>query len=553
MPQNSLRGSPSPGRSDSNTTPQLPGSAGIFFLASLFILFSISGCSSLSRTTNGEGSSFALSALVPDWVSDLWTFSSQSRDSRYDMGYEPDYIHWFDHFVFIRGSRGQVLRIKRMSDAPPMMLAEDRGAEKIYKVFKKDQDFFRKNGFSVLKGGPFLWIDPGLKARKRSRKFQDWMYGYKDNEMLERILKHLARENPSLAQLVRIGTSVQDRPIYALRISRNYNPVKKSLMFNSGHHGMEALSIDYSLDVACLLLNEICYPHSEFMNAELREYILNEFTVWIIPMVNPDGLHRFWTQSGYMGRKNANGVDLNRNYPFYWESWNNLASSGSASSYKYRGPKAASEPETQAMMDLARKHRFLMSFSFHTYATRVLFPYTADGASNPYPDPARFFASSIARHGISYRTTRQYEAARKLYSVDGTDQDWLYHELGTMALIVEGSMSTPSWENALKSIMGMRPISLAALKQLREGPRLELQITDLAGNPVPDARLSLHSRTMYQRESWPRADRFGQIHVFLVPDEVLYAEIEAPGYRSRAFRMQCNTVCTQRFQLTPTR
>ncbi|HBS03504.1 MAG TPA: hypothetical protein DEA96_00970 [Leptospiraceae bacterium] len=549
MPQNSLPGSPSPGRSISNTTPQLPGSAGFFFLMTLLVFLLAGGCRSL---TESSGWDFHFSDWIPDWTAQSW-FNGSSDDPRYSMGYEPDYVHWFDHFVFVRGSRGQVLRLQRMGDAPPMMLAQDNGAEKIYKVRKEDQQFFRKNGFAILSGGPFLWVDPGLKARKRSRQFRDWMNGYKDNEILERILNHLARQHPTLAQRVRIGTSVQDRPIYALRISRNYSPAKKSLMFNSGHHGMEVLSIDYSLDVACLLLNESCYPHSIYMPTDLRDYILNNFVVWIIPMVNPDGLHRFWNHSGYMGRKNANGVDLNRNYPFYWKSWNNLASSGSAASYKYRGPEPGSEPETRAMMDLARKHRFLMSFSFHTYATRVLFPYTADGASNPYPDPAKYFASTIARHGISYRTTRQYEAARKLYSVDGTDQDWLYHELGTMALIVEGSMSTPSWENALKSIAGMRPVSLASLENLKSGPRLELEITDPSGRPLPEARLVLNSRTWFEQENWPRADQNGKIHVFLVPDETLYAEIQAPGYRSRSFRMQCNKVCVQRFQLTPTR
>ena len=558
MPKHSLKRWPSPGPSDSNTTPQLPGSAGLFFFASicLFLFFLASAaCQSLvsSNAPEKPQDDSRLSQILPSWLSG-WSWNPfQSDDPRYSMNYEPDYVHWFDHFSFIRGSRGQFLRLKRMEDVPPMMLADGNGTEKVYRILKEDADYFRKQGFSIVNSGPFLWIDPGLKARKRSRHFKHWMQGYKDNEMIERILRYLARQHPSMAQMVRIGTSVQDRPIYALRISRSYDLSRKSILFNSGHHGMEVLSIDYSLDVACLLLNEHCYPHSRTMDEELRDYILNNFVVWVIPMVNPDGLHRFWNSSGYMGRRNANGVDLNRNYPFYWNSWNELASSGSPSSYKYRGPEPASEPETRAMMDLASRHRFLLSFSFHTYATRVLFPYTSDGASNPYPDPARHLALQIARHGISYRTTRQYEAARKLYSVDGTDQDWMYHELGTMAFIVEGSMSTPSWENALKSISGMQPISLAALNQIRTGPRLELIITDPSGKPLSNARMKLESRTQFENETWPRADQFGRINVFLVPDEILYAEIQAPGYQSRRFKLQCRTVCEQRFQLTPIR
>ena len=560
MPKNSSQvSSPSPRRRGAqNTSPQTyPGFAGFFFLPALifFAAVSLPACQSTKDAFYGIADWDVSKSWFPgaSFFAGTWHRLFGDKDNRRIVVYEPDYIHWFDEFAFVRGSRGAVLRLKRAhDDHPPMMLADGSGASRIYKVRLKDLNFFKQNGFQVLKGGPFLWIDPGLKARKRSRNFRDWMNGYKDGEILERILRYLAGEHPTLTQLVRVGTSVQDRPIYALRISRNYDATKKAVMFNSGHHGMEVLSIDYSLDVACLLLNELCYPEAASMDPELRNYVLDNLVVWIIPMVNPDGLHRFWNVSGYMGRKNANGVDLNRNYPFYWKSWNELASSGSASSYKYRGPEAASEPETRAMMNLARRHRFLLSFSFHTYATRILFPYTADGAANPHPDPARHIAEKIAWPGISYRTTRQYEAARKLYSVDGTDQDWLYHELGTMAFIVEGSMSTPSWEDARRSIRGMRPVSLEAFRQIRQGPRLELTVTDYQGRPLEDARMVLLSRTSYEREAWPRSNRHGQLHVFLVPDEVLYAEIRKPGYAPLRVRLECESVCEQRFQLTPT-
>ncbi|MCB1171775.1 MAG: hypothetical protein KDK25_15615, partial [Leptospiraceae bacterium] len=293
------------------------------------------------------------------------------------------------------------------------------------------------------------------------------------------------------------------------------------------------------------------YPNSVAMPAALREYILNETVVWIVPMVNPDGLHKFWYTSGYLGRKNANGVDLNRNYPFYWKSGNEMASSGSSSSYKYRGPEPASEPETKAMMQLAKEQRFLFSVSFHTYATRVLFPYTPDGAANPYPDPAVFLARRMAAPGTSYRTTRQYEAARKLYSVDGTDQDWLYHEFGTMAFIVEGSMSTPSYEDALKSVAGMRPVILEGLRAIKEGPRLRLRVEDARGGPLGNARITVLSRTSYEGEKWPVTDEFGEADLFLAPEEEVIGEIQAPGFETVRFRLECSSVCVRRFQLTP--
>lgn len=56
--------------------------------------------------------------------------------------------------------------------------------------------------------------------------------------------------------------------------------------------------------------------------------------VHFVPCCNPDGIDAFT-------RRNANNVDLNRNFPTDWESSNS-----------YSGPSPASEPETQVLMNL---------------------------------------------------------------------------------------------------------------------------------------------------------------------------------------------------------
>ena len=58
--------------------------------------------------------------------------------------------------------------------------------------------------------------------------------------------------------------------------------------------------------------------------------------LWLIPDMNPDGAARGT-------RVSANGVDLNRNFPF---RWHHLAAAGSR---YYPGPRPSSEPETQAI------------------------------------------------------------------------------------------------------------------------------------------------------------------------------------------------------------
>ncbi len=62
--------------------------------------------------------------------------------------------------------------------------------------------------------------------------------------------------------------------------------------------------------------------------------------LWMVPSINPDG-------QAMRIRHNANGVDLNRNFPHKWD-W--LAEPGN---WQYGGAGPASEPEVQAMVSLA--------------------------------------------------------------------------------------------------------------------------------------------------------------------------------------------------------
>ena len=63
--------------------------------------------------------------------------------------------------------------------------------------------------------------------------------------------------------------------------------------------------------------------------------------LWLVRTMNPDGMEA-------NTRQNARAVDLNRNFPSRWEPI------GQKGYWQYSGPSSGSEPETKAMMQLAK-------------------------------------------------------------------------------------------------------------------------------------------------------------------------------------------------------
>lgn len=112
-----------------------------------------------------------------------------------------------------------------------------------------------------------------------------------------------------------------------------------SVLYMAGIHGDEPLSVR-------VLARWLAYLKN---NPSLWQHT----TVALMPCLNPDGLLR-------NTRKNAWGVDLNRNYPT--QNWQ---ASPTTDPY-HGGPSAASEPETQALLRWIHHHQPQRLISLHT-------------------------------------------------------------------------------------------------------------------------------------------------------------------------------------------
>ena len=114
-------------------------------------------------------------------------------------------------------------------------------------------------------------------------------------------------------------------------------------------------------------------PYGRF-DADDTQRILNEFTIYIVPAVNIDGMD-IVTANGFANvsisdedrktwRGNANGVDLNRNFPFDWINGGEYDVADNGYFY-YKGESAGSEPETRALMSLCESVHFEFLVSCH--------------------------------------------------------------------------------------------------------------------------------------------------------------------------------------------
>ena len=224
------------------------------------------------------------------------------------------------------------------------------------------------------------------------------------------------------AELVPYGTSVEGRPLQAVRVPGRA-PGLPRLLCSANIHGPEFIG---ALTAHALL--ESCEHGSLPERAEL----------WVIPCLNPDGYARTWDADGQGPlptlRTNANGVDLNRNFPrpAPSPSWLPGAGSEHPGDATYRGPAPLSEPETAHLDALCRAQTFHASANLHSFMGTVIPASVRDKASfRTYKGLAAALAEGQAH--TRYRRL----SARRLDVFTGEQEDHQHHVHRTWAVCVE--------------------------------------------------------------------------------------------------------------------
>lgn len=239
------------------------------------------------------------------------------------------------------------------------------------------------------------------------------------------ILTNFVATHPSLCALSTIGTSIEGRPIQALKISNApavNDPAKGDVVIMATHHAREWMSTETALYIAEQLLTR--YSSDPQIQADV-----NHLQIWIIPVVNPDGfaytqtINRFWRKNRRNNGDGTFGVDLNRNYGYQWGL--NSGSSPNTWDDTYRGTGPFSEPETAAIRDFLQARTNLKTIlTYHSYSELFLRPWSYTTADPPgEPTLAALAQRSIAAiqavHGITYSENIWYTS-----SGETTDFTW---------------------------------------------------------------------------------------------------------------------------------
>ncbi len=362
-----------------------------------------------------------------------------------------------------------------------------------------------------------LKLTPGASLLGRSAAMAasaEAIGGFPCYETVEETLTEaqgFATQYPKLAGVIDIGDSWEktqgrgghDLVVLKLTNSRVRGP-KPKLFINSAIHAREYTTAPLALTFARQLLKD-------WGSDADATWILDHHEIHLLLQTNPDGRKK--AEAGLSWRKNTNtnycnvigslrGADLNRNFSYSWNLTSGQGSSGNQCDLTYRGPSAASEPETQAVEayvralwpdlrgpgldDPAPANASGIHLDIHSFSQLVLWPWGVRNAPAPNGD-------SLQAIGRRFAWFNNYSPIQSigLYATDGTSDAISYGELGVPAFTFE--LGTDFFQSCAVYESTVRPDNLPALLYAAKMVRTPYQT---AGGPdVTKVKLSNKAAT----------------------------------------------------------
>ncbi len=292
---------------------------------------------------------------------------------------------------------------------------------------------------------------------------------YPSYTQYDSIMRFLASSYPSLCMLDTIGTSINGKLVLVLKISDNckVDESEPEVFYSSGIHGDETAGF-----ILMLRLSEYLLKYYS-LDRKVKDLVDN-LEIWINPLANPDGTYRNGNYIVSPVRFNANGWDLNRNFP------------------DPDVPGFTRQKETLEMMSFLAEHRFALSANFHSGEEVVNFPWDrwpvehADNdwfyaISRAWADTVHLYSGPGYMNYLDNGVTKGYD----WYQVNGGRQDYVTYALNGREITVEldDRFVTPAsdldniWQYNYHSLLGYLENAIFGIHG---------QVTDALNNePVP--------------------------------------------------------------------
>jgi hypothetical protein len=297
---------------------------------------------------------------------------------------------------------------------------------------------------------PSMLHQPVMKNSIDIKSVLDWDF-YPTYEAYVDMMYQFETDYPEICEVISIGQSIEGRELLFVRISDNVGQEEgeAQFMYTGTMHGDETAGY-------VLLLRLIDYLLSNYGTDPRITNMVDGLDIWINPAANPDGTYAGGNNTVYGAiRYNANGVDLNRNYPDPED-----------------GPHPDGNPwqvETIAFMEFAENNHFVMSANTHGGAEVCNYPwdtwaqYPADSiwweyVCHEYADTAQFYSppgylTSVDTSGI----TNGYA----WYTIAGGRQDYMnyFHQCREFTLELSNTKLLPAsqlpdhWEYNYRSFL----------------------------------------------------------------------------------------------------
>jgi hypothetical protein len=227
------------------------------------------------------------------------------------------------------------------------------------------------------------------------------------------------------ANLQVIGKSVRGEPLFALSVGPL--DARRTTALLSGVHPTEWIGIETHFTLFERLLDR---PPTD------RRIVS-------IVIVNPDGVMQVESNLRRARRRfvrhNARRVDLNRNFPSFWNRRSLVRTLLRPIFANGTGP--ASEPEVRAITELFQGKMIDRAISFHSFGGVVLYPWAALLRAPMDAPELKRWARHVAELADPDKPYRAVQSSRWVPGITapGLELDWFYDKHGALSLLVECS------------------------------------------------------------------------------------------------------------------